>query len=384
MKLSLLQENLAKGVNTVSRMVTGKTQLPVLANILLKTEQGKIRLSTTNLETGMNLWLGSKVEEKGKITIPARMFGELVGALPQDTVTIEAKEEKLKLECGKVKAMINGIAAEEFPQMPTMKKEGAGAKFKLKAAELLTAVKQVAFAAGTDEGRPIFTGVKLELRGKEMRLAATDGYRLSVKKLSGVIGSKEEKELVVPAKALMEMGKIVAAGDGEAAAGQKQREVEVAVTDEETQMILAIHQPMEVEIVTRLIEGDFPDFDKIIPASSKTKMELDKEELLRAVRTAAIFARDSANIVKFKIEGERLKVSANAPQIGENEVELEGKKSGEDGEIAFNCRYLLELLTAVEGERLRLETGGTLSPGVFRMLGDESFLHIIMPVRVQE
>jgi len=373
MKVSILQENLAKGVGAVSRMVAGKAQLPVLLNILLKTEQGRIRLSATNLETGMNWWLGAKIEKPGKITVPARILGELVGSLPQETVRLATEDDKLKISCGSVKASINGIAAEEFPQMPTMKVKDKDLSFGLKATELVEAVNQVAFAAGIDEGRPIFTGVKLEIKGKKMRLAATDGFRLSVKEVVGVTGVRGEKSLVIPARALMEMAKVI---------GQEteEKEIKVAVTDKGTQMIIAGDG---TEVVTRLIEGEFPDFDKIIPASSSTKISLDKEELLNAVRSAAIFARDSANIVKFKIEGDRLKISANAPQVGENEVGLEGKKSGDDSEMAFNCRYLMEMLTAIEGERLMLETSGALSPGVFKIEGQEGFLHIVMPVRVQ-
>jgi len=379
MKISLLQENLAKAVGIASRMVASKTQLPVLSNILLKTEKGKIKLAATNLETGINLWLGAKIEKQGGITVPARIFGELINSLPQDTVNMEVKEDKLKINCGSVKAVINGIGVEEFPKMPTMKNKKKEEFFEIDAEKLAKIVKQTAFAAGVDEGRPIFTGVKLEIKRKSARLAATDGYRLSIGKIKGISGVKKEKELVVPAKALIEITKIMV-DTGEGKATEKSEKIKVMVTDKGAQMIMA---GKETEIVTRLIEGEFPDFEKIVPASSVTQVELDKESLLRGVRSAAIFAKDSANIVKFKIEKDGLKIGANAPQVGENEVGIEGKKTGDDGEIAFNCRYLLEMLMAVDGERIILETGGALSPGVFRILGDEDFLHIIMPVRVQ-
>jgi DNA polymerase-3 subunit beta len=379
MKARLLQENLTRGVGIVSRVVAGKAQLPVLANILLKTEQGKIRLSATNLETGINLWLGAKVEKSGKITVPAKVLGELVSSLPQDTAELLVEEDKLRISCGTVRAVLNGISAEEFPAMPSLKGQEKQIAFRLKTEELAQAVKQVAFAAGMDEGRPIFTGVKLEIKGKEMRLAATDGYRLSVMKITGVTGFKGEKELVVPARALLEMVKMIGQ-EGEKNENEKENQVVVAITDEEKQMILAVEG---AEVVTRLIEGEFPDFDKIIPTSSKTKIVLEREELLNAVRSASIFARDSANIVKFKLTGDKLIISANAPQVGENEVSLEGKKTGEDGEIAFNCRYLLEMLGAVEADKIEMEISGALSPGLFRLVGQEEFLHIVMPVRVQ-
>jgi len=375
MKVSLLQENLAKGVGAVGRVVAGKVQLPVLANILLATEQGKLRLSATNLETGMNLWLGGKVEKQGKITVPARVFGELVNSLPQDTVELVTEGDKLKVGCGKFKAVVNGIAAEEFPGVPSLKKRAKKPGILVLKKEVLeSSVGQVALAAGVDEARPIFTGVKMEFRKGKIRLAATDGYRLSVKTIDGVKGIRKEREMVVPARALMELVKVLSSAE------QDKNEVVLAATDEEKQLILAVD---EVEIVTRLLEGDFPDFDKIIPASTSTTIELDKEELQQAVRAAAIFARDSANIVKFRVTGSSLVISANAPQVGENEVELIGEKTGEDGEIAFNSRYLLEMLGVVEAERLILSMSGALNPGLFKVVGDESWLHVIMPVRVQ-
>ena len=373
MKVSLLQENLAKGVLMVERMVANKAQLPVLSNILLVTEMGKLKISATNLETGMNLWISSKVEKPGKITIPAKVLLELVSSLPKDTVILETEGERLKVVCGKFKAIINGILAEEFPEVPSLKggsKKGVESLI-IKTDILESCVDQVAMAAGIDEARPIFTGVKWEI-SKDIKLAATDGYRLSVKKIKGVKWVGDLKEMVVPARALMELTKIISKVDDE--------EVLIAVTDKDKQLILALK---DVEVVTRLIEGEFPDFEKIVPKSSSTTIEFDKEELTQAVRAAAIFARDSANIVKFKVIDSNLLISANAPQVGENEVKVSILQKGEDTEIAFNSRYLLEILSLIKAERLTLSMSGPLSPGVFKEVPDKDFLHIIMPVRVQ-
>ena len=374
MKISLLQENLARGVLMVGRVVASKAQLPVLSNILLETESGKLKVSATNLETGMNLWISSKIDKPGRITVPAKIFLELVSSLPKDTVVLETEGEKLKVSCGKFKASINGILAEEFPDVPSLKTGGKSGveSLTVKTKILESCVDQVAMAAGTDEARPIFTGVKWEVSRKGIRMAATDGYRLSVKMIRGLMWKGEDKEMVVPARALTELTKIISKVDDE--------EVLVAVTDKEKQLILALK---DVEVVTRLIEGEFPYFEKIIHQSSATTIGMDKEELSQAVRAASIFARDSANIVKFKITDSGLLISANAPQVGENEVGVSIEKKGEESEIAFNSKYLMEILSTIKAERLSLSVSGPLSPGVFRESPDKDFLHIIMPVRVQ-
>lgn len=375
MKISLLQENLVKGVNLVSRVVANKAQLPVLANILLSTDENRLKLSATNLETGMNLWLGGKIEGEGKLTVPAKIFSEVVSSLPQETVVLEKEEEGLKISCGRFKSKINGIAAEEFPLLPSLR-DGKKIKetFHLDREMVEKSLGQVAMAAATDESRPIFTGVKIELDEKKLRMAATDGYRLSVKTVSNLKGLKKQKSLVVPARALMELVRALAASEAEA------KEVVLAATEEERQLILAYG---EVEVVTRMLEGDFPDFDKIIPTSHTTVIELETEELLQAVRAAAVFAKDSANIVRLKASDKGLLISANAPQVGENEVEVACKKTGEDAETAFNSRYLLEMLNVIEAKELKLEMSGPLSPGVFKPKEDNGLIHIIMPVRVQ-
>ena len=375
MKTSLLQENLVKGVNLVSRVVANKAQLPVLSNILLSTDKNRLKLSATNLETGMNLWLGGKIEGEGRLTVPAKIFSEVVSSLPQETVVLEKEGEGLKISCGRFKSKINGIAAEEFPLMPSLR-DGKTIKetFSLDREAVEKGLGQVAMAAATDESRPIFTGVKMELGEKKLRMAATDGYRLSVKTVLNLKGLKKQKSLVVPARALMELVRAIAAAETEA------KEVVLAATEEERQLIMAYG---EVEVVTRILEGDFPDFDKIIPTNHTTTIVLEAEELLQAVRAAAVFAKDSANIVRFKVSDSGLLISANAPQVGENEVEVSCKKTGEDAEIAFNSRYLLEMLNVIEVKELRLEMSGPLSPGVFKPKEDNGLIHIIMPVRVQ-
>lgn len=378
MKLFVLQENLNKGLTAVCRLVTGKAQLPILNNVLLATDNGRLKLSATNLEMGINFWLGARVDKEGAITVPARMLGEFIASLPGEKVELTLSEGMLKVICGGVEATFNSIAAGEFPTIPVLAGEPT---FLLPSDVFRRAVSCTAFAAAADEGRQVLTGVKWIFRGDEFTMAATDGYRLSVKKFR--LGKKkkdEEGELLIPARALLEMVKILGEDRQRKPDPKEKEEVRVRVTPEANQAIFEVN---DTGLVTRLLEGQFPNFEKIIPKDSTTKAVLDTVDFLKAIRVAAIFARDSANLVKLKIEKDTLRVSANAPQVGGNVSTIEAKTDGEECEIAFNCRYLLDLLSGATSERVSMETSGPLRPGVFRFVGDDSFLHVIMPVRVQ-
>lgn len=385
MKLSVLQENLAKGLGIVSRSVSTKAQLPALSNILLATDKGRLKLSATNLETGINYWLGAKIEKEGTISIPAKILTEFVSSLPSEKIELEIKDNSLNLICSSYSANFVGLPASEFPSVPTLKDKET---FSFPSGELLKSISQVAFAAASDEGRPVLTGVLFQIKEDNLVLVATDGYRLSFKqmgKAKGVLAVKEfKKGLIIPSRTLSEVGKILSDQEQEKGIG-------LAITPSSNQIIFST---IEAEIVSRLIEGSFPEFEKIIPEKGTTKVILEKGEFIRAVRTASIFARESANIVKFKIsaksgsasggQNSKFKISANAPQVGENLIELEVKQDGENNNIAFNSRYLLDFLNSLDSEQVSFEMTTPLNPGVFRPVGDSSYLHIIMPVRVQE
>jgi len=383
MKLTILQENLIKGLNIVGRSVATRPQLPILANILLSAEEGRLRMAATNLEMGVNFWAGAKIEKEGSFTVPARAFLEFVSSLPKEKVEVSLEEGQLVVKCGSYEASFNGIAATEFPSLPSFPEE---ALFTLKKEILTEALQKVSFAAATDEGRPVLTGVLFKFLGKDLFLVATDGFRLSVFKIPNPLPkTKEETKILLPARALAEVIKATSGEGGEKSAGklgkskEEKGEMEFALLPHGNQ---AIFSADSTEIVTQLIGGEFPNYEKIIPAEGGTKITVLGEELLRAVRMAAIFARDSANIVRFKIENERLSVSANAAQVGKNKSELAVRGSGE-GEIAFNSKYLLDFLNVAGEKEVSLEMTSPLSPGVFKIVGEEEYLHIIMPVRVQ-
>lgn len=373
MKITCLQENLSHALNIAARFVSTKTQLPVLGNFLLTTEKGRLKIAATNLEISICLWIGAKVEKEGGVSLPARTFLEFISSLPAEKVILASEEGLLKVEGGSFRASFNGSSPQDFPSFP----QGEEKSLLTLPKDLFSkTVLRVSFSASQDEGRPILTGVKWLFGSEEMQTVATDGYRLSLQtlvKTEGKVPIKEEF-LIIPARALLEVAKI--------ARETQEEEIKIFSTKEKGQLVFALK---EMEIAARLLEGEFPEFQKIIPQGFSSKVHLEKESFLRAVKTASLFARDSANIVRLKLvssEG-KVVVSANSPQVGENVCEIEAKIEGEEVEAAFNCRYLLDLLNNIEGEEIVFETSGPLNPGVFKILGDDSYLHIIMPVRVQ-
>jgi DNA polymerase-3 subunit beta len=366
MNISILQENLLKALTRTGRIVSQKAQLPIMQNVLLVTEESRLRVVATNLETTEVVWAGAKVEKDGGICVSSRLLTDLILSLPQDTVQLVAKEGSLHIRCRGVNATIPGVPASEFPPVSFLKKKTG---MKLDKNTFLEALTGVLFAAATDEGRPLLTGVKIVKQDGNALFAATDGYRLSIKKIkSTALG---DLNLVIPARALSEVVKV----------SQEEKEVssvEMAETPE-GQLVFSVG---DTEIHTRPIAGEYPNIEKIIPVTHNTRVLVDKMNLLRAVKSASIFARDNANILRLHIENQKIIVSANTPQVGENHVEVEAKVDGEGGDIAFNSRFLLEFLNGFAGEELLFEMTGALNPGVFKPVKDETYTHIIMPVRV--
>lgn len=373
MKVSLLQENLIKGISFVSRFITPSPQLQILSNIKLEAKKGQLILSATNLETGISLKLGAKVEKQGSLTVPAKVTQEFISFLPKDKVVLETKDSSLKVSCRSYQATINGISAVEFPQIPTLKEKSG--VLVLKKENFLEAISQVAFAAAIDETRPVLTAVLIRKTKKDFLMVATDGYRLSLKKTNFLLSGSKDKfeEVLISGRILTEIARLFEETEGE---------VFFSPTGEANQVIF---KGENWEVVTRLIEGEFPPFEKIIPSDQETEIKLETEELLQAVRTTAIFARDSSNIIRWQIKKPGiLLVSANAPQVGENLITLEGKLEGKPGKIAFNSRFLLDLLNTIKEEEIVFGMTGSTNPGVFILPKDKTFKHVIMPVRVQE
>ena len=371
MKIELLQENFVKALTVVSRSVSSKTSLPVLSHILFSTTKDGFFLSATNLETGAKYNVPSKVEEPGDLSVPARVILEYVAMLPPEKMKIFSVENQLVVSSGGFEAKIDGMSSAEFPKLPVFPTQPLLSFTK---SDFVRAMSLVSFSAASDEGRPVLTGIKTTISGEGVVFAATDGYRLSVLKQKIEKKLDAEVSMIIPSKSMVEASRVLSE------AGEKEN-LGFALTEEKNQ---AIFSAGNVELSTRLIEGAFPNFEKIIPSSFAVSSEIQTDGLLKAVRAASVFARDSANIIKLRfLEKGGVVVSANTPQVGSNTASVDSKNEGKETEIAFNSRFLLEFLANVGSGGIEFSTEGELNPGVFKIAGEKNYLHIIMPVRVQ-
>jgi DNA polymerase-3 subunit beta len=369
MKFQILQENLEKAVGITSRFVSTRTQLPILGNILIAARKNRVCFSSTNLEISASVEVGAKIEECGEVSVPARILSELVSNLPRDTVTLTAEKEKLKVSVPSFTSNVLGMNPSDFPKIsgPSDKKK----KVILSQKNFANSLSQVLFSTSTDETRPILTGVLFIFDGDSLSLVSTDGFRLSKKTLSVGRGG-EKKRIVVPKGVLAEISRNA----------PEDSDVFFSLHEEEKLVFFEIGDTL---LTSRILEGEYPDFEKIIPKNPTTRILADKEEVLRAVKLASIFARESANIVKIKFLESEIVFLAESGSAGSQETKVEAKIDTEEKnfEIAFNYRFLEEFLHSVSGEEIKTEFSGASSPGIFTDPKDSSYLHLIMPVKIQ-
>lgn len=374
MRVSLLSENLQKKLLFVNHAISTRSQLPILLSFLIEAKDGRLSVSATDLEIGIIVEVSAKIEKEGAIAVPAKTLTELIGAFPLDKIVLETTKEGLMLTGEKTKTVFQTAPTEDFPklyeekgqQVLTLKKETAMKDF-----------SKVVFAASQDLERPALSGVLIKEEEEGFLLVATDGYRLSLKKHALKNMKKEKtKELIsmlVPArviKELVQVEKEIGGGD-----------VQTYTSKEKNQIIFLQN---DTTLVGRLIEAEFPNYEKIIPTDFSTKTTFDREGLQRAIKAGYVFARQTAGIIKMSIEKNKITVSANAPSVGRNTIEVDAKTTGEENEIAFNARYLLDFLGNATSEIISFEMTGPLNPGVFKEGDDPSFMHLIMPIRVQQ
>lgn len=377
MKLSCLQDNLAKGLSIVSRAVASRSTLPVLGNVLLATDQGRLKIAATNLELAVTCWIGAKVEADGAITVPARILSDFVNSLPQERIDLElnAKTQTVHLKCARYDANIKGIDAQEFPIIPSI---ADGKKILLEPDMLREVIEQVTFAAATDESRPVLTGVVAKFEKDKVTFAAADGFRLSVRNANLSKPLDAPVTVIIPAKTLQQVAHVSA---------DQEEPIEIAITENKNQILFRL---TNIEIVSQLIEGAFPDFTRIIPEKHTTRAVVNTAELQNAVKASSVFARDAMNTVRLAIAPSnqmgsgKLTMTANSAESGDNLGEIDATVDGDAVEIAFNARYLADVLGVLHAPQVAIETTGASSPGMVKAVGRDDFTHVIMPMHINK
>jgi len=374
MKLTVSQAQLAHGLGLVSRAVSPRSTLPVLGNILIATDEGRLRLSATNLELGITCWIGAQIEEEGSVTIPARIFGDLVSTLPGDKVSLAltTRTQTLNIRSGTSNFDIKGIEASEFPPMPT---PDLSTGVELNVSDFKEMIQQVSFAASTDEARPVLQGVQLEINENQISLAATDGFRISVRSAELSSAVANPVKVIIPARSLSELARIAINGD---------ETVAMVVPQDRGQ---AIFHLKDAELVTQLIEGNFPDYRAIIPRSFKTRTVISTSEFLKACRQAEIIAREGNYVIRLKMQPQEggpgtLEFTTQSEETGSGEVVVDANIEGPELLIAFNVRFLSEVLEVIGSPNTILETNQNNTPGLISPVGDETYKHVIMPMHL--
>jgi DNA polymerase-3 subunit beta len=368
MKLSLTQENLSRALASVGRVVSTRTSLPVLANVLLATEGNRLRLSATNLEIGISYWVGSKVDREGSVTVPARLFTDFVTSLPHGNIALEATDSNLTVKATNYESKINGISSEEFPLIPQVTTDPV---LNLPAPAFRDALGQVVVAASVDEARPVLAGVYLYTEGDTLFMAATDSYRLAEKRLELAEGTGKELSVIVPVRTIQELIRLL---------GESEGNVEIYLDDNQVMFRLD-----DIELVSRLIEGQFPNYKQIIPKQTDTSFDISTAEFSRITKVASLFARESAGSIKLVIKAEgEVSLIASDSEIGGNTSSAMCEVAGDDGEISLNARYLQDALSVMKSPEVRFAISGKLNPCVLAPIGDDlddDYIHIVMPLR---
>lgn len=365
MEITVTQENLNKALAAVSRVASIKTQLPILGNILFRTDGNRLLIAATNLEIAITQYIGAKVIKPGSITVPARLISDFISNLPKESVELKVVNDNLHIKSGAYTSIINGFIADDFPELPTIN-EASSIQYSIKVDDLKQAVSQTIITTGSDTTRPVLTGVYWHSFKGQIYLAATDGYRLSERQL---VETKSDVSAIIPTQTLQEVLRNIT-----------EESSEIDILFDETQVRFRIN---ETEIISRLIDGKFPDYRQLVPSTSSTKAVLNKSDFVRITKIAGLFARDSGGSVTITANKEEgtLSVHSIASQLGENTSEAAADVS-EDGQITLNSRYLNEALSVIDGEKVEFSFSGKIAPCILRASGDgDNYYHIIMPLK---
>jgi len=365
MEITLTQENLNHALTAVSRVASNKTQLPILGNILLRTDGNRLLIAATNLEIAITQYIGAKITKPGAITIPARLISDFISNLPKESVELKVVNDNLHIKSGKYNSIINGFIADDFPELPTIN-EKSSIQYSIKVEDFKEAVSQTIITTSNDSTRPVLTGVYWHSYQGKLYLAATDGYRLSERYL---IDTKSEVSAIIPTQTLQEVLRNI-----------NENSNEIDILFDETQVRFRIN---EIEIISRLIDGNFPDYRQLIPASSETNIVINKSDFIRITKIAGLFARESGGSVTITAsqKDNSLSIHSIASQFGENTSEASAEVSS-DGQITLNSRYLSEALSVVDGDKVEFSFSGKIAPCILKSTDPKTnYYHIIMPLK---
>lgn len=365
MELSVTQENLSRALSAVGRVASSKAGLPILSNILLRTEGNRLLIAATNLEMAATYYIGAKVTKQGSITLPARLVSEFVASLPKGTIDLNTNGSHMTLKSGSYQSVINGVDADDFPELPAIN-EAEAVKYSLVAADFKQAVSQTVITSSHDSTRPVLTGVYWHVVDGWLYLAATDGYRLAERRL---VRTKSEIAAIVPTTSLQEAIRTLTEGVDE-----------VDVLFDDTQVRFRIG---EAEITSRLIDGKYPDYRQLIPKTSETSATVNATEFGRIVKVAGLFAREAGGSVVVNVDSEQghLSINSIASELGENTSSVSAEIRG-GGQVTLNSRYISEALSVIDGEMIVFQFSGKLSPCILTVATDDpDYTHIIMPLK---
>ncbi len=363
MIVSFLSENLLQYLSLLNKVLPSHSQVPILSNVLLTATKQGFYIKATDLEMGCEIKIAAKVEREGSITVPGKEFLEIINSLPQDKTTLTYEKEQLVVECRGNKATFNTISAAEFPQLYKEKGEEV-ANFSKE--DFLDIFSSLLFSVSQDESRPQLTGVYIDDKGEMVNFVSTDGYRMSIKRHDKK-KAKIKEGLIVGAKLLQEATTLK--GEGGVVLYTNKAENQIAV------------EAGDALLVGRMIEGAFPDYEKVLSSKSATKITFDREEMQQNLKIASVFARDNSNIVNLAVEGDKIILTTQSQGIGEGKAVVECTKEGEDNKIAFNIRYLSDVLKAVNDKVIELRINSPMEPALFEVK-EKNFLHVIMPIQV--
>lgn len=364
MKVTCIKKNLSSALNISSRIIGSGGSLPILNNILFKTDVGRLKISSTNLEMAINTWVVGRVEEEGELTVPAKLINDYVNNLVAEKLNISTENQTLFIETDQAQTHIKGLPAEEFPLIPQITE---GVYTKLDAQELKRGIEEVVFAATFSETQPEISGVLFSFGGRTLTLAATDRYRLAER----VVGLADEvsspRQVIIPARAVNEIGRVISSG-----------QVEVYLS--ETQICL---KTLETELISRLIEGKYPDYKQIIPKDFLTEAEVDKEAFVQSLKAVSLFASENNNI-EFHLTppAKQIVIKSQSAQVGDSEIRLETNLTGQKNSIIFNFRYLLDCLNHLGDEKITLKVIDSNSPAAISPIGRDNYLYIVMPIKI--